>query len=234
MKTQILFLLLPILSLIYTSELNNTTVNFNTTEDFGNEEEYPISEEEKDKILFCTVIWQTKQDEDRKNIQDLITELNITDEDLVYNKIGVDLLKSCLDKVKLSEVRKYFNNLTYFKEVESSNYHLKNAKIDFEGYRKKPMFNLSIEEEILAFKFHKTMELFEIKKREENFMRDNERNEELEKVKIGKLDINNIPKTVNIILFLIVFGSLFGGTLYFIKSMNKKKEPKKKKKNKQN
>ena len=241
MKTQALVLLLTIISLIYSSDTNNTNntnettidkINkINLTETFDGEQEYKIPEDEMDKILFCSVIWQTKTEDEKENINNLIKELNNTDEDLIYNKISVGLMKSCLDTVKIEEVRKYFNNLTYFNGVTEDNIYFKNAKIDFEGYKKNATFNLSIDEEILLFKYEKTMKLYEEKKRED-FMKDADNRDDTEKVKIGKLDINNIPKTINFILFLVVFGSLFGGTLYFIKSINKKKE-KKKKKNKQ-
>lgn len=229
MKIQYILFILLIIFLEIESETNN---NLNSSKNFSNKASYNLSEEEMDKILFCSMIWLGKIEDDYASIEELKKELNITKPEIVNIKIGVDIVKSCLEKVKIEEARKYFYNLTMLKEVEPDNIYFENTKIDFDGYRKNPNFILTNNEETFSHKIKKTLDLFQ-KNREEIYNQNaNKTNitEEQGKVKIGEFDINNIPKTFNIILFLVVFGLLFGGTLFFIKNMNKKKEIKKKKK----
>ena len=231
MNKKCILFILTILPLIIRSETNNT---FNSTKDVKNKTDFDLSEEEMDKILFCSKVWLTKTQNEASKIQKLIKELNITNTDILSFKIGIDIIKSCLGKVQIEEARQYFYNLTYYNEIEPNNVYLLNTKIDFDGYRKNPNFTLSDEEKNLSVKLKKTLNLFE-KNRDEIYKRSSNRtkiDEEQRKVKIGKFDINKIPKFFNIVLFLVVFGLFFGGVIFLVKNMNKKKETKKKKKDK--
>lgn len=231
---------LSLIILIITIESNTSSLSQekNESEEIEKEnlddEEYKISKDEMDILLYCSVIWQNLVEKEEENIQKLISDLNITNPDPLYDRIGIDILKSCLKKVTIDDVRNHFKNLTYYKEVEINNILLKDQKIDFEGYRANPVFNLTDEEEILAYKIQKTMQLFQKKSEEMSWkIKENEENEESENVQIGKFDINKIPKIVNIIIFIVVFGLLFGGGGYLLIKLTKKKESKKKKKEKQ-
>ena len=59
-----------------------------------------------------------------------------------------------------------------------------------------------------------------------------ENNIKYEKIKIGNLDLENIPQGFKLGIFLIIFLIFFGGIFYYLKGLNKKlgTNPKKKKK----
>ena len=81
-------------------------------------------------------------------------------------------------------------------------------------------------QQLLMYKYQRVDELFRQKRADQRDKID----EDNQKIKIGELDMNRIPNSLKLTIFLVVLVLFFGGVFYLLKSMEKK--PKDKKKNK--
>ena len=195
-------------------------------------ENITVTDEEIDKILFCSALMQIKLEKDAKLLENLIEESKTKNEDK-FDKIGSYLVFKCFKSVNLKIARKHFNRGFYIDEINNKKYENYKEYHDFD-YSDFKDSEKSDEEIEFIYKFYKTLNIYNKKKSE---IDDKEHKEEFErKIKPIGIDLlNNTPTYAKIILFFIVFGIIFGGSLYYINSIikkpkNHKKEKKKKKK----
>ena len=221
-----------------TDYANSNFTKEQLTQDFHNIlENITVTDEEVDKLLFCSALMQMKLEKDAKILENLIEKSKETNNEEKYDKIGSYLVFKCFNSVNLKVARKHFNGGFYIDEINDKK---------FENYKEYHDFDYSdlndsekSEEEIeLIYKFYKALEIYNKKKSE---IDDKEQKEEFhKKIKPVGLDLlRSVPAYVKAIIFIVVFGIIFGGSLYYINSIIKKpkkdkkdkKEKKKKKKN---
>ncbi len=213
----------------------NETKTENETEFLNNEQleeeilKFNISIDEMDKMMLCSVFNQEALRKDKDRIEALANKTNTLDID-VFEKIGTDIFENCYRNIDMQTVSKYFKNLTYLGGYKWKKDFDKYIEIDYEKYLVQNNFNLTKEQEMLSKKFNLVKEKFKQKQLE-----DREKiNEEKNKLKIGNIDLEQIPNNIKGILFVIVFAVIFGGSLFLLKSLiNKPKKKKEKKKKNQ-
>ena len=243
MKKYVLkFLVLFLIKFHETKELNfNTDLNIDnisdyahgkfTKEELTNEfhkflENITVTDEEVDKLLFCSALMQIKIEKDANIIDNLIEKSKETNTEEKYDKIGSYLVFKCFKSINLKIARKHFNHGFYIDEINNKKYENYKEYHDFD-YSDFTDSEKSEEEIQLIYKFYKALDIYNKKNRE---IDDKEQKEEFEKkIKpVGYDLLRSVPTFSKAIIFIIVFGIIFGGSLYYINSIIKK--PKKDKK----
>jgi hypothetical protein len=204
----------------------------NITNSNKNENTLNISNYEMDKLMSCSYIITLKTQEDKDLIDSVKKKLNTTQQEKISAKIYTDMFEKCVNTIKEESVSKIFKNLKLVIEPEYSEEVRKLVEIDYTIYNNNQNLNLTLNQQILVYKFQKVREIFQ-KKKAENPKEDieNERGEENDDFTSNTYDITKMPKYINAILFIIVFGLLFFGTYFLLKKLTYKPEKKKKKKN---
>ena len=182
--------------------------------------------------MSCSYIITLKTQEDKDLIDSVKKKLNTTQQEKISAKIYTDMFEKCVNTIKEESVSKIFKNLKLVIEPEYSEEVRKLVEIDYTIYNNNQNLNLTLNQQILVYKFQKVREIFQ-KKKAENPKEDieNERGEENDDFTSNTYDITKMPKYINAILFIIVFGLLFFGTYFLLKKLTYKPEKKKKKKN---
>ena len=192
------------------------------------EKELNLTIDEMDKMMLCSVFIQESLRKDKDRIEALSNKTNISDT-YVFDKIGTDIFENCYNSIDMVTVRKYFKNLTYLGGYEWRNEFDKYIEIDYDKYLEISNFNLTKEQKILSDKFNIVKEKFKKKQLEEK----EKIKEEHDKLKIGNFDLENIPSNIKGVIFILVFGGIFCGSIFLLKILinkpQKKKEKKKKK-----
>ena len=204
----------------------------NITNSNKNENTLNISNYEMDKLMSCSYIITLKTQEDKDLIDSVKKKLNTTQQEKISAKIYTDMFEKCVNTIKEESVSKIFKNLKLVIEPEYSEEVRKLVEIDYTIYNNNQNLNLTLNQQILVYKFQKVKKIFQ-KKKAENPKEDieNERGEENDDFTSNTYDITKMPKYINAILFIIVFGLLFFGTYFLLKKLTYKPEKKKKKKN---
>ena len=148
----------------------------------------------------------------------------------VFEKVGADIFDNCYKSIDMPTVRKYFKNLTYLGGYEWKTEFNKYIEIDYDKYLETKFFNLTQNQIILAQKFTLVKEQFKQKQAEDREKLEEEQN----RLKIGNIDLENIPSNIKGVIFIIVFAIIFGGSVFLLKTLvNKPKKKKEKKKKNQ-
>ena len=105
-------------------------------------------------------------------------------------------------------------------------------KINYDSYNNETDLKLTIDEQILMYKYQRVDELFRQRRADLRDEYDLEQERENQKLKIGDIDVNTIPSSVKFAIFLVILLLLFGGVFYLLKTLEKKPKDKKKKKKK--
>ena len=183
---------------------------------------------EMDTMMFCTFIVQDRVKTDKSKLESLHKRLNISDMNRVYEKVGTDIFENCFKNIDINLVNKYMKNLTYANNFKWRKEYDEISKIDYDKYNNMTDLFLSMDQQVLMYKFQGVNELYRQKKADE---RDNI-DEENRKIKIGQIDMENIPTSFKFIVFLVILILLFGGVFYLLKTLEKKPKEKKKKEKK--
>ena len=212
--------------IIILSQKENVT-NSNKNDNILNMTNY-----EMDKLMSCSYIITLKTQEDKDLIDSVKNKLNTTQQEKIAAKIYTDMYEKCVNTIKEESVAKIFQNLKLVIQPEYSEEVRKLVEIDYTMYNNNINLNLTLNQQILVYKFQKVRELFQ-KKKDENpdEDRENERGEDNESFQSNTYDIMKMPKYINVIMFIIVFGFLFLGTYFLLRKLTYKPEKKKKKKN---
>ena len=199
--------------------------------DFNSKIPFNMTMDEMDTMMFCTVVVKQSLQRERSKIEAVKTRLNIS-ANPVYEKIGTEIFNKCNKNVSLSIVNTYMKNFTYLKKFIWEKEFDEIIKIDYDSYHNETDLRLTIDEQILMYKYQRVDELFNQRKADQRDEYDLEQERENQKLKIGDIDVNTIPNSIKFGIFLVILLLLFGGVFYLLKTLEKKPKDKKKKKKK--
>ena len=210
-------------------ELNETLNNSSTHKrpQFDKNRPFNLTYEEMDTMIFCTFVIQDTLREKKSDIEKIQKRLNLSSPNQVYEKLGTDMFEKCNKNADVNLVNKYVVNLTYFDNFKMEKSFKSLSDLDFDKYNNISDLALTMEQQILMYKYQSVEEIFRQKRADQ---RDTVDNANTNKIKIGNFDIDNIPSPIKFGSLLIVLILIFGGIFYFLKKLEKK--PKDKKKNK--
>ena len=185
--------------------------------------------DEMDTMMICTVIVQEGIKKHENKIKQIEKKLNITN-NLVNEKIATEIFEKCNKDLNINKVNYYIKNLTFLNTFKWEKNFDKIININFDKYKNISDLEYTIQEHILMYKFEKVQEIYRQKRIEdrEKYQKENQ------KIRIGKIDLENIPNSFKLVIFLVILILFFGGIFYFLKTLQTKpkNEIKKKKKKK--
>ena len=201
--------------------------------DFNSKIPFNMTMDEMDTMMFCTVVVKEFLQRERAKIDAVKTRLNIS-ANPVYEKIGTEVFNKCNKNASLSFVNTYMKNFTYLKKFKWENEKEVDEiiKINYDSYHNETDLHLTIDEQILMYKYQRVDELFRQRRADQRDEYDLEQERENQKLKIGDIDVNTIPTSIKFAIFLVILLLLFGGVFYLLKTLDKKPKDKKKKKKK--
>ena len=217
-----------------TTQETNETKDANYTHskrqrrDFRSKIPFNMTENEMDTMVLCTAIVQEWVKSQKTNVEAVQKRLNLSSVNPIYDKVGTDIFEKCNKNLDIKIVHNFIQNLTYLNNFKWIKEFDDIIKIDYDKYNNQTDLMLNYEQQILMYKFQRVDELFRQKKADE---RDNI-DKENQKLKIGKIDMDNIPSSVKLMVFLVIIIILFGGVFYLLKTLEKKPKDKKKKEKK--
>ena len=212
-------------------ELNETLNNSSTHKrpQYDKNRPFNLTYEEMDTMIFCTFVIQDTLREKKSDIEKIQKRLNLSSPNQVYEKLGTDMFEKCNKNADVNLVNKYVVNLTYFDNFKMEKSFKSLSDLDFDKYNNISDLALTMEQQILMYKYQSVEEIFRQKRADQ---RDTVDNANTNKIKIGNFDIDNIPSPIKFGSLLIVLILIFGGIFYFLKKLEKKPKDKKKKKKK--
>ena len=226
MSKYFLFLIL-LISINTNEEPKNKTSNTTKTL-IDSKKSFNLTVDTIDTMIFCSIIMDEKVKKYASKIEKLQKKLNVTTPELVSNKISVDIFEKCNQNIKIERVNKYIKNLTFVEDFYWEKYYDVISDIDFDVYKNISDLEYTTNQTLLMHHYQKAEEVFKQKQDEdrERYIKANQ------KIRIGNLDLENIPQNFKLGIFLIIFLIFFGGIFYFLKGLNKKigSNPKRKKK----
>ena len=226
MSKYFLFLIL-LISINANEEPKNKTSNTTKTL-IDSKKSFNLTVDTIDTMIFCSIIMDEKVKKYASKIEKLQKKLNVTTPELVSNKISVDIFEKCNQNIKIERVNKYIKNLTFVEDFYWEKYYDVISDIDFDEYKNISDLDYTTNQTLLMHHYQKAEEIFKQKQDEirERYIKANQ------KIRIGNLDLENIPQNFKLGIFLIIFLIFFGGIFYFLKGLNKKigSNPKRKKK----
>ena len=199
--------------------------------DFNSKIPFNMTMDEMDTMMFCTVVVKEFLQRERAKIDAVKTRLNIS-ANPVYEKIGTEVFNKCNKNASLSFVNTYMKNFTYLKKFTWEKELDEIIKINYDSYHNETDLKLTIDEQILMYKYQRVDELFRQRRADQRDEYDLEQERENQKLKIGDIDVNTIPTSIKFAIFLVILLLLFGGVFYLLKTLDKKPKDKKKKKKK--
>ena len=181
-----------------------------------------------DTMMLCSIIMEEKMKKYSSKVDDIKKKLNITTPELVHNKISVDIFENCYNNLGINIVNKYIKNLTFIQSFYWEKYFDEISDINFDKYKKESDLEYTTNQTLLMHYFQKAEEIAKQKTEDdrERYIKANQ------KIRIGNLDLENIPQTFKLGIFLIIFLIFFGSIFYFLKGLNKKLGANSKKKKK--
>ena len=226
--SKFLFLLLLILSINCNEESKNKTLNNNTKKIVDSKKPFNITIDEIDTMMVCSIIMEQKIKKYTSKIEKLQKKLNVSTTELVTNKISADIFEQCNKLIKIEKVNYFIKNLTFMNDFEWEKNFDKITEINFDKYNNITDLEYTTNQQVLMYNFQKAEEVFKQKQMEdrERYIKANQ------KIKIGNLDLENIPQEFKLGIFLIIFLIFFGGIFYYLKGLNKKLVSNSKKKKK--
>ena len=194
--------------------------------EFDKDRPFNLTYDEMDKMIFCTFIVQETIREKKENFEAIQKKMNLSTPNPIYEKLGTDMFEKCNNKVDINIVSKFIKNMTYFNNFKMDKSYKALVELDYDKYNNESDLVLTMEQQVLMYKYQRVEDIFRQKRADlrDTIDKDNQ------KIKIGNLELDNIPSSIKFTAFLGVLAILFGGIFYFLKKLEKK--PKDKKKNK--
>ena len=223
--SKIIFFLFLIFSINSNEEPKTISLNKTNTD---KEKPFNLTIDEIDTMMVCSMIMEEKMKKYSNNINNVKKRFNFTKIDFVNNKVSMDIFEKCNKEIKIEKVNYYIKNLTFINDFAWEKNFDKISEINFDKYKNISDMEMTAEQNTLKYKFKKSEEVFQQKQMEdrERYIKANQ------KIKIGSIDLENIPQNFKLGIFLIIFFIFFGSIFYYLKGLNKKlgSNPKKKKK----
>ena len=197
--------------------------------DFQSKIPYNMTMDEMDTMMFCTLVVRETVRTKKEEFEALQKKFNLSSVNPIYEKLGTDIFEKCNNKADIKVVHKYMKNLTYFNNFKWMKEFKELSDLDMDNYNNETDLAYTMNQQILMYKYQKVDELFRQKTADEK-----NSNEETEnrKLKIGEIDMDSIPTSFKLIIFLIILILFFGGVFYLLKTLEKKPKDKKKKEKK--
>lgn len=200
-------------------------------------ENIKLTDEERDKLVFCGTISQMKVNNDEKIINDILNKVKGISKEQVIDKFGTVLIKKCMNNINVIEARKNLEDGNIFANIDFNKEGYKYfGEFDYYDYKTEKDLEKTKEEVELTYKFHKAINIINKKNEELTKGRDTNKNFYRKKgrnLEAFGLELTSIPTYVKVIIFIVVLVIIFGGILYYInKIINKPKKEKKDKKKK--
>ena len=194
--------------------------------EFDKDRPFNLTYDEMDKMIFCTFIVQETIREKKTDFEAIQKKMNLSTPNPIYEKLGTDMFEKCNNKVDINIVSKFIKNMTYFNNFKMDKSYKALVELDYDKYSNESDLVLTMEQQVLMYKYQRVEDIFRQKRADlrDTIDKDNQ------KIKIGNLELDNIPSSIKFTAFLGVLAILFGGIFYFLKKLEKK--PKDKKKNK--
>ena len=206
-------------------ETNETHHRQKPKRDFKSKIPFNTTIDEMDTMMLCTVVVQEAIRKMKTDIESLQKKLNYSSPNQIYEKVGTDIFEKCNKNIDIKLVNIFMKNLTYLNNFKWVKEFDEIIKVDYDKYNNETDLRLTIDQQILMYKYQRVDELFRQKKADE---RDNI-DKENQKLKIGKIDMDSIPNSIKFGVFLAILILLFGGVFYLLKKLEKKPKDKKKK-----
>ena len=187
---------------------------------------FNLSFDEMDKMIFCTFVIQNTLRDKKTDLENVQKKMNLSSPNMIYEKLGTDMFEKCNKNADINIVNKYVKNLTYFDNFILEKSFKSLVDIDFDKYNNQSDLVLTMDQQVLMYKYQSVEEVFRQKRADQREAHEQEN----QKIKIGSLELDQIPSYVKFTAFLVVLLIIFGGIFYFLKTLEKK--PKDKKKNK--
>ena len=187
---------------------------------------FNLSFDEMDTMIFCTFVIQNTLKDKKDDLSKLQEKMNLSSPNIIYEKIGTDMFEKCNKNAAINIVNKYIKNLTYFNNFKYEKSFKSLIDIDFDKYNNESDLILTMDQQVLMYKYQSVEEVFRQKRADQREAYEQEE----KKIKIGSLELDQIPNYIKFTAFLVVLLIIFGGIFYFLKTLEKK--PKDKKKNK--
>ena len=187
---------------------------------------FNLSFDEMDKMIFCTFVIQNTLRDKKTDLENVQKKMNLSSPNMIYEKLGTDMFEKCNKNADINIVNKYVKNLTYFDNFKLEKSFKSLVDIDFDKYNNQSDLVLTMDQQVLMYKYQSVEEVFRQKRADQR----EEYEQEEKKIKIGSMELDQIPNYVKFTAFLVVLLIIFGGIFYFLKTLEKK--PKDKKKNK--
>ena len=187
---------------------------------------FNLSFDEMDTMIFCTFVIQNTLKDKKDDLSNLQKKMNLSSPNIIYEKIGTDMFEKCNKNANINIVNKYIKNLTYFNNFKYEKSFKPLIDIDFDKYNNESDLVLTMDQQVLMYKYQSVEEVFRQKRADQREAYEQEE----KKIKIGSLELDQIPNYIKFTAFLVVLLIIFGGIFYFLKTLEKK--PKDKKKNK--
>ena len=223
--SKIIFFLILIFSINSNEEPKTISLNKTNTD---KEKPFNLTIDEIDTMMVCSMIMEEKMKKYSNNINNVKKRFNFTKIDFVNNKVSMDIFEKCNKEIKIEKVNYHIKNLTFINDFVWEKIFDKISEINFDKYKNISDMEMTAEQNTLKYKFKKSEEVFQQKQMEdrERYIKANQ------KIKIGSIDLENIPQNFKLGIFLIIFFIFFGSIFYYLKGLNKKlgSNPKKKKK----
>ena len=207
---------------------NNTHARRQQRRDFKSKIPFNMTIDEMDTMIFCTAIVQESIKKQKEKIEALLKKFNISNSNPIYEKVGTDIFENCNKNLDIKIVNIYMKNLTFFNNFKWRKEFDELTKVDYDKYNNGSDLRLTMEQQILMYKYQRVDELFRQKRADEREYIDNEN----KKIRIGQIDMDSIPSSIKFLVFLVILVLLFGGVFYFLKTLEKKPKDKKKKEKK--
>ena len=207
---------------------NNTHARRQQRRDFKSKIPFNMTIDEMDTMIFCTAIVQESIKKQKEKIEALQKKFNISNSNPIYEKVGTDIFENCNKNLDIKIVNIYMKNLTFFNNFKWRKEFDELTKVDYDKYNNGSDLRLTMEQQILMYKYQRVDELFRQKRADEREYIDNEN----KKIRIGQIDMDSIPSSIKFLVFLVILVLLFGGVFYFLKTLEKKPKDKKKKEKK--
>ena len=188
-------------------------------------QEYNLTMDEMDTMMFCSIITRETIHTKKKDIEEVKKRINVSLDDIIYEKVGSDIFEKCVKNVDIKEVNSVMKNLTYLNNYQRKKEYDKLSHIDFSKYQNMSDLQVTIDQYMLMLRFQRVEEKFKQKMADQRAKIDNEN----QKIRIGQLDMEKIPSSIKFGIFLFILVLLFGGSFYFLKQLGNKPKDKKKK-----
>ena len=205
---------------------NNISLNEEQKKIIDSKKSFNMTINEMDTMMLCTIIVQESIKKYDNKINQIQKKMNLSTSNVLSEKIATDIFEKCVKNLNISIVNYFIKNLTFINNFKWRKNFDEIIDINFDKYKNKTDLEYTMEQQILMYKFEKTEEIYRQKEKSDREMYEKENR----KIRIGKVELQNIPNSFKLGIFLVILIVFFGGIFYFLGTLKAEKKEKKKKK----